>query len=185
MDVPGLDLEAWNRWLTYRQAIKKPYKEISLHAAAMKLSGFGPNQAAVVERSVANGWQGLFELEQKKIDPTAPKTRTKEQQAAADANFEYMQRQSAKAWGMEVCKPLGKLHLAEALLARYDILDDGSTVWSEKREWLREQVAGLLRLADAAAVLQDLTAKRLVLRLFSDAGLRRLEQRTREMRAAA
>ena len=182
-EVPGLDLEAWNRWLTYRQAIKKPYKEISLNAAALKLSNFGPNQAAVVERSIANGWQGLFELEQKKADPNAPKERTSKEKDADSQRFAYANRQNEKGWEHEIKSVLGKLHMAEALLARYDVLDDGSTVWAEKREWLREQIAGLLRLADAQAVLQDLTAKRLVLRMFSDAGLRRLEQRCQQRAA--
>jgi hypothetical protein len=31
-------------------------------AAQRKLAGFGAGQAAVVEQSIANGWQGLFPL---------------------------------------------------------------------------------------------------------------------------
>jgi hypothetical protein len=58
----GLDLEAWNRWATYKREIRKPIKPASLLAAQRKLAGFGSDQAAVVEQSVAQGWTGLFPL---------------------------------------------------------------------------------------------------------------------------
>jgi hypothetical protein len=61
---PGLDPAAWERFLAYRHAIRKPIKPASLLAAQRKLAGFGRDQAAVVEQSVANGWQGLFPLDQ-------------------------------------------------------------------------------------------------------------------------
>lgn len=58
----GLDLQAWQRWIDYRKAIKKPIKPASVDAAQAELAKHGDQQAAVVEQSVANGWQGLFEL---------------------------------------------------------------------------------------------------------------------------
>jgi hypothetical protein len=58
----GLDLEAWNRWAAYKREIRKPIKPASLLAAQRKLAGFGSDQAAVVEQSVAQGWTGLFPL---------------------------------------------------------------------------------------------------------------------------
>lgn len=59
----GLDLEAWSRWLSYRQEIRKAIKsKSSIEAAQKLLAGFGTDQAAVVEQSIANGWQGLFAL---------------------------------------------------------------------------------------------------------------------------
>lgn len=60
--TPGLDPLAWKTWLTYRKSIGKPIKPASIPAAQRKLSGYGTSQAEVVEQSVANGWQGLFEL---------------------------------------------------------------------------------------------------------------------------
>ncbi|MGA7807871.1 hypothetical protein [Bradyrhizobium sp.] len=60
--TPGLDLDAWMRWETYRREIKKPIKSPSLAAACEKLTRFGPDQAAVVAQSIAEGYQGLFEL---------------------------------------------------------------------------------------------------------------------------
>lgn len=43
----------------------KPLKPVSMLAAQRELAGFGCDQAAVVEQSVAKGWQGLFELKAK------------------------------------------------------------------------------------------------------------------------
>lgn len=64
-DLPaGLDLEAWNRYDTYRREIRKPIKPASVLAAQRKLAGFGADQAAVVEQTVAQGWTGLFDLKE-------------------------------------------------------------------------------------------------------------------------
>ena len=60
--VPGCDAASWARWIEYRRAIKRPYKPASVEAAQKLLASFGGDQAAVVEASIANGWQGLFPL---------------------------------------------------------------------------------------------------------------------------
>ncbi len=60
--VPGLDAKAWARWIEYRQAIRKPIRPVSVPAAQRALAKHGPDQAAVVEQSIANSWQGLFAL---------------------------------------------------------------------------------------------------------------------------
>lgn len=62
--VDGLDEKAWGRWVVYREEIRKPIKPASLEAAQKQLASFGQDQSAVVERSIANGWQGLFPLTQ-------------------------------------------------------------------------------------------------------------------------
>ena len=49
-NIQGLDLAAWERWVGYRKAIKKPLKDVSMHAAAMKLAKYGDDQAAVVDQ---------------------------------------------------------------------------------------------------------------------------------------
>src|SRR5690606_37355018 len=59
-------MQAWERWAPYRREIRKPIKPASMLAAQRKLAGFGADQAAIVEQSIANGWQGLFPL---KDDP--------------------------------------------------------------------------------------------------------------------
>ena len=60
--IDGLDVDAWNQWVQYRKEIKKPLKPASMRAAMKSLVKHGVMQAAVVERSIANGWQGLFEI---------------------------------------------------------------------------------------------------------------------------
>ena len=57
---PGLDMEAWGRWVEYRKQIRKPIKPASILAAQRKLAGLGADQARAVEESIANGWQGFF-----------------------------------------------------------------------------------------------------------------------------
>lgn len=60
--LPNLQPEIWHRWVEYRKQIRKPIQPASTLAAQRKLAAFGPDQAAVVEQSIANGWQGLFPL---------------------------------------------------------------------------------------------------------------------------
>lgn len=61
-EVEGLDQQAWTRWVEYRKGIGKAIKPASMAAAMKALAAHGDDQAAVVEQSVANGWQGLFAL---------------------------------------------------------------------------------------------------------------------------
>ena len=77
----GLDVAAWERWVRYRADIRKPIKPASMQAAQEKLAGFGADQSAVVEQSIANGWQGLFEL--KAASPTPQRTRSIHDERAA------------------------------------------------------------------------------------------------------
>ena len=69
---PGLDPAAWKRWRDYRREIRKPLKPVSLPAAQRELAAFGCDQSAVVEQSIANGWQGLFALKPKGIGGKPP-----------------------------------------------------------------------------------------------------------------
>lgn len=59
---PGLNHDAWSSWVGYRRGIGKPIKPASFEAAMKALAKFGADQAAVVEQSIAMGWQGLFPL---------------------------------------------------------------------------------------------------------------------------
>lgn len=58
--VAGLDLQAWESWITYRAQRKPAIKAPSFVAAAEELAKFGAEQAAVVKHSIANSYQGLF-----------------------------------------------------------------------------------------------------------------------------
>ncbi len=70
--VPGLDPDAWTAWTVYRKRIGKPVKPVSIPAAQRKLAAHGTSQAAVVEQSIANGWQGLFPLKTARTGPAEP-----------------------------------------------------------------------------------------------------------------
>ena len=75
--------KAFKRWSEYRTSIKKPIHEASMEAAKnklIKLSGNNPILAKeIVEDSIANGYQGLFELKNSKNvteEPVGKKLRT-------------------------------------------------------------------------------------------------------------
>lgn len=56
--------EVWATWITYRREIKKPYRSPMSEQAALKnLSKYDEVTAiAMIENSIANQWQGIFEL---------------------------------------------------------------------------------------------------------------------------
>lgn len=60
--VEGLDAAAWERWVAYRANIRKPLKPASHQAAMTAVARYGAQQSAVVDQSISNGWQGLFDL---------------------------------------------------------------------------------------------------------------------------
>jgi uncharacterized protein YdaU (DUF1376 family) len=67
--------KAWSKWHSYRQEIKKPYRsKLSEQAALTKLGTFKETVAIqMIENSIENQWQGLFELKDFKNDRTATK----------------------------------------------------------------------------------------------------------------
>lgn len=77
--LDGLDRDAFQRFTEYRKQIGKPIKTASLEAAQKALAKFGADQAAVVEQSVANGWQGLFALKTAPSGNSATRLRTPEE----------------------------------------------------------------------------------------------------------
>lgn len=60
---------AWSNWLTYRKQSKKPYhSDLSVDIALRRLGRFSEGEAIeMIDRSISNGWQGLFELKGKDI----------------------------------------------------------------------------------------------------------------------
>lgn len=180
-----LNETAWDQWKAYRSAIKKPIKPVSEDAMKLKLSRMGDaeTQQKIVDQSISNQWQGLFELKapaKQPFDPHAPKTRTVEQQKAADAVFEHAVRENEKTWRELSAQNvlIGELMLAEALMSRYDLQRE-DVFYEERVRRLRDSVADRLRQADAAEVLKNLTILRLVRRLFNEAGVIRLENRAK------
>lgn len=75
--VEGLDANAWECWQHYRREIRKPIKPVSMQAAQRELAGFGSDQAAVVQQSIAKGWTGLFALKSGENSNGPRSTKTK------------------------------------------------------------------------------------------------------------
>jgi len=71
---------AWKEWINYRKQAKiKPYTPLGLQKALTKLVAESGNDqttaVAMIEESIANGWQGIFPLKNKaptKNNPPAP-----------------------------------------------------------------------------------------------------------------
>ncbi len=175
-----LNEEAWTRWKQYRSAIKKPIKEASEEAMKLALTRHGDHetQAKVVDQSIANQWQGLFELKAKKdvTDKFAPPKRTKEQETAAQASFAGDQAKSEKHWREHVSERggLGLVHVAEAYLARAEVTQDHQQIVDTKR-WLADKVSLVLWELPAADVAKDLRAMRLIWQLFGEGRVREIE----------
>lgn len=83
----NLNVEAWHRWEQYRKQIRKPIHPASKPSAQRKLAGFGTDQAAVVEQSIANTWQGLFPL------------KTVQRQPSEEPQSREMPDVSSSVWG--------------------------------------------------------------------------------------
>ncbi|EPW8596535.1 replication protein [Klebsiella pneumoniae] len=60
-----LSAEIWSSWVAYRRDLKKPVKSQQTVTQAInlldrcRLNGYAPEE--IINRSIANGWQGLFE----------------------------------------------------------------------------------------------------------------------------
>jgi hypothetical protein len=167
-----LDEAAWERWVAYRKAIRKPIKEVSEHAMKLKLSRFGADQDAVVEQSIANQYQGLFELKKAAPRPGEKVEKTNKQKAADVARHAEQDDWNARAWGKLEPTPLNRLKLCEAYLARLTISPD-----SDALERLRDSTAAALRSADAAEVLGHPHLMSMVRQLFGERGLNKLKKR--------
>jgi hypothetical protein len=168
-----LDEAAWERWAAYRKAIRKTIKPASEHAAKLKLSRFGADQDAVVEQSIAGGYQGLFELHKKAAPRPGERVEKTDKQKAADvARHAEQDDWNARAWGKLEPTPLNRLKLCEAYLARLTISPDADAM-----ERLRDSTAAALRSADAAEVLGHPHLMSMVRQLFGERGLNKLKKR--------
>lgn len=93
----GLDQTAWTRWVDYRKQSGKALRPVSWQSAIDALVKHGPNQMAVVEQSIANGWQGLFALKQGVVKAThADGTPLNKQEALEASNRAVVARFLAK-----------------------------------------------------------------------------------------
>ncbi|HDY1715516.1 TPA: replication protein [Escherichia coli] len=82
-----LSAEIWSSWVAYRRDLKKPIKSQQIVTQAIKLldrcrlNGYTPDE--IINQSIANGWQGLFEPKGSKPQPRQ-QTRVAENFAGKD-----------------------------------------------------------------------------------------------------
>ncbi|EPO3852493.1 replication protein [Klebsiella pneumoniae] len=68
-----LSAEIWSSWVAYRRDLKKPIKSRQTVTQAInlldrcRLNGYSPDE--IINQSIANGWQGLFEPKGAKPQP--------------------------------------------------------------------------------------------------------------------
>ena len=175
-NIVGLDQSAWERWLAYRVSIRKAIKPASMHAAALKLSRFGDDQDAVVEQSVANGYQGLFDLKKSKPAPGEVPKKSREQVAADSARWEWQMKQAEKTMNAIAGDPIGELRMLDAVLARLSFQQDDLS-FTERFERLKSMIAEKIAAAPPAAVLGDPHLRSLVLQLWNERGVKKLQAR--------
>lgn len=174
--VEGLDVVAWERWVAFRKAIRKPIKEASTHAMQMKLAKFGDDQEEVVNQSISSQWQGLFPIKKPKPGFGEKPVKTDKQVAADNERWQQTQDRNAREWDKHLGEPLAKLKLADALLARYNVRSD-EPGHDERMEWLRERVADLLREADAKLVAGDPNLTAMICQFWGERGVKKIRAR--------
>ncbi|MEF3090455.1 replication protein [Raoultella scottii] len=88
VQLPGwLSAEVWSSWVAYRRDLKKPIKSQQTVTQAVNLldrcrqSGYPPEE--IINQSIANGWQGLFEPKGSKPQPR-PQSRVTENFSGKD-----------------------------------------------------------------------------------------------------
>ena len=167
---------AITQFIEYRKSIKKSVKPASLEALRLKLSRIGDNQQqqACVDRSIANGWIGIFPPDtstvKRAFQPVT--TKTPKQVEFDVSQFAAQNERAGTHWDTST-DPLGKLLLCEALLARYSVT--GQCGDTEKMDSLREVTAKHIRAAEPSEVLGNPHINGLVRFLFGERGIRRLQ----------
>ena len=166
---------AITQFIEYRKSIKKSVKPASLEALRFKLSRMGDKnqQQACVDRSIANGWQGIFPPDtsttKRAFQPVT--TKTAKQVEFDESQFAAQNERAVSAWESST-DHLAKLLLCEALLGRYTVT--GQTGDTEKMNSLREITAKHIRAAEPSEVLGNPHNIGLVRFLFGERGIRRL-----------
>jgi len=173
--MESLDQQAWERWKAYRIAIRKPIKPASEDAAKLKLQRYGADQEAVVEQSISNGYQGLFDLKKSKPAFGEKPVKTDKQVAEDAARFEWMQRQAEQHWESLPVTPLNRLKLCEALWARYTVSPDGFT--TDRMEWLKDVTRRYVKEVNARELLGEPGLMMMVWCFFGERGVKYVKER--------
>ena len=170
-----LNQEAITMFLEYRKQIKKPVKAVSEHALRIKLEKMGSveTQLECVNRSISNGWQGIFPPDTSTVKRAfQPSTKTAKQVEFDESQFTAQNERAASHWESST-NTLDKLLLCESLLARYTVT--GQCGDQDKMDSLREITAKHIRAAKPLEVLGNPHTIGLVRSLYGERGIRRLQ----------
>jgi hypothetical protein len=126
--VEGLDQAVWDRWMAYRNSIKKPLKGDSIPAAQRKLAAYGTQQAAVVEQSIANGWRGMFALKDApaKVDAATGKpevVRMYQEDPGGNLEIVKVPVSTLKPWEVTALRQLQKMYKSKTIFYRSELND--------------------------------------------------------------
>lgn len=170
-----LNQEALTMFLEYRKQIKKPVKSVSENALRIKLEKMGTveTQLECVNRSISNGWQGIFPPDTSTVKRAfQPSTKTPKQVEFDESQFAAQNERAATHWDTSTDR-LAKLLLCETLLARYAVT--GQIGDQDKMGSLREVTAKHIRSAEPSEVLGNPHTNGLVRFLFGEPGIKRLK----------
>jgi len=71
-DLPQwLNKEAWAEWVQFRKEIKKKLVQTTINRQLKFLEKHKENHVAILEQSIQNGWQGLFDIKVTKSNRVA------------------------------------------------------------------------------------------------------------------
>jgi len=168
-----LDEQAWERWVAFRKAIRKPIKPASEQAMKLKLSRYGAEQGEVVDQSISNQWQGLFDLKKAAPRPGEKVEKTDKQRAADVARHAEQDERAARIWGKQEPTPIHRLKLCEAYLARLTMREPDA----DAMERVKDAAAAAIRDADPKEVIGNPHLAGMVRQLFGERGLERLRKR--------
>jgi hypothetical protein len=91
------------------------------------------------------------------------------------SDISYASQAGMKHWDEKIGTVIGRLHLADAYLARITVGD-----WQQRRErteWLKGQIGPLVRQTDPKEILGDPGLTGLVRSLWGEAGISRLRDK--------
>lgn len=179
--VPGLDIEAFDRWIGYKRGRNQSYKNAqSERAAAVKLSQMGEDQAAAVDESISNNWAGVFPLKTRLMPGEKPK-KTKQQIEADQARDDWLMKQAERHAQAAAGNPIGELRMLDGILARITLQQEDPS-FGDRMEAFRNRVAERLSACDPAAAYGDPHVRSMVMQIWGARGVAKLERRAQEAR---
>lgn len=94
-----LDKQAWEKWVSYRIEIKKKLTSLMIKEQISFLSKHIHNHVEIINASIMNGWQGLFEL--KNHNSQQPKSFKQQDKEAIDSSIDNYYRMKEQGFNLQ------------------------------------------------------------------------------------